>query len=135
VLSIVASIAILQTPLQHEITLSRFQHYSIGVFAVALGFLLQIVVSWRHHTKWGRLAMLASVLYLGGFGLICYQNPWLDGNFDLTTKSQEEWRPRFAGIFLMAGFAVSFFWAKWLQETNREVRVHKAKEVEERVSQ
>jgi hypothetical protein len=120
-LSIVASFVIVQTPLQHQMELSRFQHYSLGVFAVAIGFLLQIVVAWRHHSVWGRLAMLSSVLYLGAFGLVCYQNPWLDANFSLTTSSQEEWRPRYAAIFLIAGFGVSFFWANWLNESSRKV--------------
>lgn len=120
-LSILASFVIIQTPLQHQITLARFQHYAIGVFAVATGFLLQLVVSWRHHTIWGKLAMLSSVIYLGAFGYVCYTNPWLDANFNLTTNAQEEWRPRFAAIFLFSGLAVSFFWANWLNESVRKV--------------
>jgi hypothetical protein len=74
-LSMVVAVVLLQTPLQHYMTLSRFQHYAIGVFAVATGFLLQMVIAWRGLSLWGRLAMLASALYLGAFGLVCYQNP------------------------------------------------------------
>jgi hypothetical protein len=137
-LSMVVAVVLLQTPLQHYMTLSRFQHYAIGVFAVATGFLLQMVIAWRGLSLWGRLAMLASALYLGAFGLVCYQNPWLDVSFDMQTALQEEMRPRFAVAFLCAGFGVSFFWANWFYETARKAKPDALKPLaetaEERVS-
>lgn len=117
--SIGVAIWALQTPLQHYIELSRFQHYAIGIFCIAAGFLLQTAVSWRHYSLRGRLSMISSMLYLTAFGMVCFTNPWLDPNFDLQTQRQESTRPMFGGAFLVAGFICSFFWASWMTEQNR----------------
>jgi hypothetical protein len=118
-LSLGAAVWALQTPLQHYIELSRFQHYAIGIFCIAAGFLLQTALSWRYYSLSGRLAMISSTLYLTAFGLVCFHNPWLDPNFDLQTQYQETTRPMFGGGFLVAGFICSFFWATWMNEGNK----------------
>lgn len=118
-LSIIIAGCILATPLQHQITLSRFQHYSLGVCAIAVGFLLQTVISWRYVSWWGRGALFSCFLYMGAFAAICYFNPWLDWNFDLETSWQAEQRHQFAGMFAASGFLVGCIWSVWAIERRR----------------
>lgn len=121
-LSLFAAVGVLMTPLQHYINLARFQHYSFAVAAVALGFLLQSVLSWRYVSWWGRLALLSCFLYLGAFSFVCYSNPWLDWNFDLQTNLQGEQRHQFAAIFAVCGLPIGYFWSQWAVDKQRKLQ-------------
>lgn len=123
-LSLFAAVAVLATPLQHYINLSRFQHYAFAVGTVGVGFLLQSVLSWRYISWPGRLALGSCFIYLGAFSWICYSNPWLDWNFDLQTNLQAEQRHGFAFAFAIAGLPIGYFWSLWAVDKQR--KAHRA---------
>lgn len=127
-MSFLGGIAVLLTPLQRHMTLSRFQHYSLGIFVIALGCLLQAVVSWRQLSWWGRLALLSVAVYLSSFGSVCYMNPWLDWSFDLQTSLQGEMRQHFSAFFFLAGLPVGFFWYRWALDRFLKNQANRAKE-------
>jgi hypothetical protein len=112
-LSFFCAIIIVSTPVQHYISLSRFQHYSFGLAAISIGFLIQTVVSWRTVSFWGKLTLLSSFLYLGAFAAVFYCNPWLDWNVSLETDSQTEERHKLAAYFAFAGVPLAYIWSRW----------------------
>lgn len=133
-LSFIAGIAVLMTPLQRQMSLSRFQHYSLGIFVIALGCLLQAVISWRHVSWWGRLALLSCAIYLASFGSVCYTNPWLDWSFDLQTSLQGQTRQQFSAYFFIAGLPVATFWYRWALDRYLRKQAKKGKDQPEQVS-
>jgi hypothetical protein len=119
-LSVFAAMGVLTVPLQRQISLSRFQHFSFAVLAVGIGCLLQSVISWRSTTKWGRAALLSMTFYLCLFGYVCYINPWLDQSFDLQTALQAQQRLWFTIMFMIGGLPVGFFWYMWAVDRYQE---------------
>ncbi len=115
-LSLIAAVCLLNFPLQHYIILSRFQHYAAGICVVAVGFLIQLVWSWRQIGLWGRLTFLASGLYLAGFAGLFFINPWLDSSVSLQTESQMTEKDIYAAIFAVSGIPVGLIWIRWCSE-------------------
>lgn len=127
-LSLGISVMILLTPLQHQIHLSRFQHYSFAVGAVAVGCLLQAVLAWRHVSWWGRGALVACFVYLSTFAFVCYSNPWLDWNFDLETSRQSVLRRKLAVAFPVCWLPIGFMWWRWAVDEHRQRSRRKAQQ-------
>lgn len=75
-------------PLQHHMTLSRFQHYAIGISIWALGYLIQLAISWRALGAWGRATLVYACFYMASIAFVIYTNPWLDHTVQLQTNSQ-----------------------------------------------
>lgn len=124
-LSLIGAVALINFPLQHHIILSRFQHYSLAIFVVAVGFLLQLVWSWRKMGLWGRLTFATSALYLAGFAGLFYLNPWLDSSVSLQTESQMTEKDIYAAIFAISGIPVGLIWIRWCVEELQAERSRK----------
>lgn len=134
-LSIPVAVMFVTYPFQRLIHLSRFQHYSFGVAAIAVGFFLQTLISWRRISWWGRLSLMSCAMYLGAFGYVCYTNPWLDWNFDLETSLQSQQRHTFAAFFAVAGLPIGILWSRWAMERQyQRGRRHEESEPQEKVS-
>lgn len=130
--SFFCAVGIISTPLQHYISLSRFQHYSFGLAAIACGFLVQTVFSWRTVSFWGKLTLLGSFLYLGAFASVFYLNPWLDWNVSLETESQTEERRRLAAYFAFAGVPLAYIWSRWaIDKYNAAVKAQRKSAAED----
>ncbi|MBY0358638.1 MAG: hypothetical protein K2W82_11600 [Candidatus Obscuribacterales bacterium] len=111
--STIFAIVLLFIPLQHSMTLSRFQHYSISLFVWSAGFLIQSVLSWRVLDKWGRLCLLSTGLYSLFLSGALYSNPWLDPRIQIQTSEQEALRQlHFAG-WTTVGVILAVFWTIW----------------------
>jgi hypothetical protein len=108
--------ALLKFPLQHYITLSRFQHYGICLYVWSLGFFLQTIWSWRRLTVRGRTCLLTTGYYVATLAMIFYQNPWLDTRMAVVTEEQELLKGLFVLICGLFGFIVAIIWVIWIVE-------------------
>lgn len=119
VISFVFAVGLFFFPLQHYMTLARFQHYGICLAVWAVGFLLQTLVSWRRLGPWGRAYLGVSTLYMALFAGVLYTNPWLDPRVQLETNIQGSLRHEFACVFLVLGIILSGTWKMWDTEEKR----------------
>ncbi len=118
-LSFIGAVALLKFPLQHHITLARFQHYGLCLYVWALGFILQTIWSWRYLSIRGRASLLATGFYIGTFALIFYESPWLDTRMAVQTDEQDILRVVYALTCAVLGFIVSGLWLAWVIERKK----------------
>lgn len=125
-MTIVALIAF-KTPLQHYISLTRYQHVGIAIFLFGMGYVMQTIWSWRVYSKWAKLANIATFMFFCSVGLFFYMTPGLDGY--TTDPSPKKILVRLSHIFTYLFFAlgVSLFWVKWAHEDNKVKDAEKAK--------
>lgn len=100
-------------PLQHHITLSRYQHWAIALYVWGAGFFLQAAWSWRRLSKVGRAALVSAGTYVLGSAMVLYANPWLDPSIALQTQDQESSRFLFSLGCGGGGMLVGLLWVRW----------------------
>jgi hypothetical protein len=106
------AIALLLTPLQRHISLSRFQHYGISIFTFGLGYLVQVIVS-RHEVRaLARLAYFATGCLFVSAGIIFMSNPGLDLQLSVSSDDQLMLRHYLIGGYGLVGLSISFVWLK-----------------------
>lgn len=122
----IASLVACNTPLQHYISLTRYQHVGIAIFLFGMGYVMQTIWSWRVYSKWARLANIATFVFFCSVGLFFYMTPGLDGY--ATDPSPKKILVRLTHIFTYLFFAlvVSLFWVKWAHEDNKIKDAEKA---------
>ena len=113
------AIAIVLTPLQHYINLSRPQHYGLAISALGTGYLLQAALSWRKFTKWERLCYLSTGIFFESVGVIFMENSWLSGRSTVTTEEQEGIRRNIIACYLFFGFFMCCIWLRLIYENVR----------------
>ncbi len=104
------AIALLFTPLQRYISLSRFQHYGISIFIFGLGYLLQAIISWHQVRVLARTAYLATSLLFVSASLIFMNNSGLDLQLSVSSEDQLVLRHYVIGGYGLAGLVISFIW-------------------------
>jgi hypothetical protein len=57
------ALAVLMTPLQHSITLSRYQHWGMSILCLGCGYMSQVIWSWKNFTGWARASYLSTAAY------------------------------------------------------------------------
>lgn len=103
-LSFALAIIIFICPIQHYLSIGRYQHYGLAVFVWGMGYLLQTIWSWRKRRWWSRLSYLFGGTYLASLGMIFYANPWLDPKFAVQTSDQlilQFWMSRLYLVLLL----------------------------------
>lgn len=114
-LSFVLAFILVSFPLQRHIEISRYQHYSFGLYTIAVGFLIQAVWSWRQVNRWGRVTLVCASIYFTVFASFFYTNPWL-GNADLATEQQLAEKQNTAISLLVAAIPLCIVWIVWNSE-------------------
>ena len=97
-------------PLQHYITLGRYQHYGMGLFLFGLGYAMQFIWTWRKQTFWSRLCYACTGAFFCTVGLLFYMNPWLDWKTSAQTEDKWMLRTIFMGFYLLLGFFLLLLW-------------------------
>ncbi len=109
-LGLACAIAILMIPLQHYITLGRYQHYGMAVFVFGLGYIMHCIWTWRHETFWTRLSYALTGAFCSSLGLLFYANPWMDLKSSVQTEEKELLRWALSGVWLLLGFMLTIVW-------------------------
>jgi hypothetical protein len=125
-MSIIAAIA-LKMPLQHYISLTRYQHVGIAIFLFGMGYTMQSIWSWRVYSKWAKMANLATSAFFCSVGLYFYRNTWLEEYATEATPTRYLGRLILMFIYLLLALVVSIFWVKWAHEDNKLKDAAKAK--------
>ncbi len=125
-----AGLALFRIPLQHYFTLARYQHYGICLAVWAMGFVFQVIWSWKSLTKLGRASLLSTGIYLAAFALVFYYSPWLDTRMAVQTEEQDIQRICYATIGALFGGFTVLLWLFWLFERKDSERTQTPKEKE-----
>ena len=105
-----AALAIICTPLQLSMSLSRYQHYGLAVFAWGLCYILQLIWSYKRTLPWSRLSYLVTGLYLSSAGMLFYCNPWLDVSADLITEGMRTVRRMLGITYALLALPICIIW-------------------------
>lgn len=116
----ILAIAVALFPLQHYMTLSRFQHYGLALGVWAFGFFVQMVVSWRRMGFFGHAYLGVASIYLAMFAHVIYTNPWLDPKVTLETTTQASSRHDLASLFIGLGMVLMCIYFGWTLEEARK---------------
>lgn len=101
---------VLMVPLQHYISMGRYQHYGISIFLFGLGYALHCVWTWRNQPMWPRICYTFTAVFFCSVGLLFYGNPWLDWKTAVQTEEKALARTVFMGIYLFLGFLLLLVW-------------------------
>jgi hypothetical protein len=118
VMGIVALLA-LKTPLQRYISLGRYQHIGIAIFLFGMGYLMQLIWSWRNFSKWARISNCVTCAFFCSVGMFFYSNTWLDSSMAEPTSERTMVRSLFIGIYMFFAFMVAALWLKALHEEGK----------------
>jgi hypothetical protein len=97
-------------PLQHYITLGRYQHYGIGIFLFGMGYGLHAIWTWRRQMLWPRVCYVYSALFFCSIGILFYGNPWLDWKVAIQTEERSFVRMIYLAVYLSLGIMLILIW-------------------------
>ncbi len=106
------SIVVWLTPLQHVVSLGRFQHYALAIFLFSCGYFIQSGFSWQELTNWGRLAYLSTGLFFASVALVFYQNPWLVDRAAVASEYQLAMRTYMLLSYMSVSIVLGIVWLK-----------------------
>jgi hypothetical protein len=92
----------LSIPIQHYITLGRYQHYGMAIFLFGMGYVLHTIWNWKQNLPATRFSNCYAALFFVSIGLIFYSCPWLDPVMSVMTDEQTIFRS-----YLVRGYFVS----------------------------
>lgn len=106
----ILAVAISAFPLQLHMSLSRYQHYGLAIFAWGFCYIWQFIWYYRVTQFWTRLSFLLTGLYLASAGFLFYLNPWLDVSADLITSQMRTVRLILGFTYLAMTPPIFFVW-------------------------
>lgn len=122
----VLAVAIASYPLQLHMTLSRYQHYGLAIFAWGFCYIWQFIWYYKITLPWSRLCFLFTGLYLASAGFLFYLNPWLDVSADLITSQMRTIRLILGITYLVLVLPIFFAWfMSYQEERHAEQQIHK----------
>lgn len=116
------AIAIFLFPLQLYWSLGRYQHYGLAIFVWGMGYILQLIWTWKFSGTWSRWSYILAGLYLTSLGLTLYANPWLEPRVALQTDIQVVLRFYISLFFMLFSIPTTIVWVMGLAEELREDR-------------
>lgn len=114
-LSLATALAVVLYPLQLHVSLGRSQHYGLSVFILGLGYIVQVVWSWRSLKRWARAGYAATGFYLASIGVVLYANPWLDPRVTVVTSEKENIRALIVWIYTVLGLPLAYIYFEWMR--------------------
>lgn len=100
----------LSIPLQHYITLGRYQHYGIAVFLFGMGYVLHTVWNWKQNLPATRISNCYAALFFVSIGLIFYAFPWLDPVMAVMTEDQTTIRHYLIRAYFIGALGLAVIW-------------------------
>jgi hypothetical protein len=120
VLGFVLGAVTLMVPLQHYISLGRYQHYGIAIFLFGFGYVLHSIWTWRQQSFWSRLCYSFTGVFFCSVGLLFYANPWLDWKTAVQTGEKDLLRKTYMGVYLFLGFVLVLVWLVTYSKTREK---------------
>jgi hypothetical protein len=122
------AIVIYFIPLQHYLSLGRYQHYGLAIFIWGWGYIVQAIWAWKLCGNWSRGSYILAGLYLTSLGITLYANPWLEPRVALQTDVQMVWRFYISLFFILLSIPTTIVWLMGLaEELHENGKRHKLK--------
>ncbi len=112
ILFAILSIVLWLTPVQHIVSMGRFQHYAMAIFIFSCGYFIQALFSWNELTRLGRFAYIATGLFFASVALVFYQNPWLVDRASAPTEDKLATRTGMMLSYMTTSIALGIIWLK-----------------------
>jgi len=109
----------LTVPMQHYMSLGRYQHYAMGIALFGLGYIVQLLVAWKRFPTWGRISLCLTGIFLLGVAYVFWSNPWLDWKVAVQTEGKEEFRSQLMTAYLCSAGIIVASWIKFGTEEHR----------------
>jgi uncharacterized membrane protein len=106
------SVALWVTPVQHIISIGRFQHYAMAIFLFSFGYFVQSAYSWRELSKLARFSYIATGLFFFSVALVFYQNPWLVDRAAVAGEDQTNARTGMLVAYMGVSIMLGIVWLK-----------------------
>lgn len=116
------SVGLWLTPVQHVISIGRFQHYAMAIFLFSCGYFIQAAFSWKELTGLGRFAYLATGLFFSSVALVFYQNPWLVDRASVATEDKLQARTGMMLSYMTTSIILGIIWLKVAYDEAMEKR-------------
>jgi hypothetical protein len=116
------SVVLWLTPVQHVISIGRFQHYSMAIFVFSFGYFIQSVFSWKELTKWGRLAYLLTGAFFASVAMVFLQNPWLVDRASVASEDKLQMRTGMMLSYMTVSISIGIVWLKVAYDEAMEKR-------------
>lgn len=106
------SVALWVTPVQHIVSIGRFQHYAMAIFLFSFGYFVQSVYSWRELSKLARFSYIATGLFFFSVALVFYQNPWLVDRASVASEDKTSARTGMLVTYMGVSIMLGIVWLK-----------------------
>ncbi len=116
------SIALWMTPVQHLISIGRFQHYAMAIFLFSCGYFIQAAYSWRELSKLARFSYIATGFFFSSVALVFYQNPWLVDRAAVASDEKLQTRQSMLVTYMATSVALGIVWLRVAYDEAKEKR-------------
>ncbi|MBA3855538.1 MAG: hypothetical protein C0507_01395 [Cyanobacteria bacterium PR.3.49] len=116
------SVALWFTPVQHIISIGRFQHYSMAIFVFSCGYFIQSAFSWKELSNWGRLAYLLTGIFFTSVSIVFLQNPWLVDRASVASEDKLQMRTGMMLSYMTVSIVIGIVWLKVAYDEAMEKR-------------
>jgi len=116
------SIALWVTPVQHIISIGRFQHYAMAIFLFSCGYFVQAAYSWRELSRLGRFSYVATGLFFFSVAMVFYQNPWLVDRASVASDEKIQTRQTMLVTYMGSSIMLGIVWLKVAYDEAMEKR-------------
>ncbi|HIA51578.1 MAG TPA: hypothetical protein EYN91_05745 [Candidatus Melainabacteria bacterium] len=116
------SIALWVTPVQHMISIGRFQHYAMAIFLFSCGYFIQTAFSWKELPKLARFSYIATGMFFFSVALVFYQNPWLVDRASVASDEKMQTRTGMMLTYMGTSVALGIVWLKVAYDEAMEKR-------------
>lgn len=106
------SIAVWLTPVQHIISIGRFQHYALAIFLFSCGYFIQSAFSWKELSRLARFSYCATGLFFASVALVFYQNPWLVDRAAVAGEEKLQMRTAMMLTYMSVSIMLGIVWLK-----------------------
>jgi hypothetical protein len=100
------SLLVLLIPLQHYVSIARYEHYGISIFLFGLGCVLHTIWKWPRVRPWSRAFYASTGVFICSVGLVLYANPWLDTKTSVINEARADLRAVIIGGYVLSAFAL-----------------------------
>jgi cytochrome b561 len=115
----IASLTFFLFPIQHYVTISRFQHWGVAVAMLGIGFLLETACLFKKLDRWACRCYLSTGLFFASVAVVLYTNPWLDPRVKIQTTETDRMECIFIVAYLVFCIYLAAVWTKWIIEESR----------------
>ena len=115
----------LSIPIQHYITLGRYQHYGMAIFLFGMGYVMHTIWTWKQSFPATRFSNCYAALFFTSIGLIFYSCPLLDPVMSVMSDEQTVFRHYLIKGYFLSALGLMIVWI--IAAVEERIRLKKIK--------